>query len=140
MLTSIRSKIHSFVRRKKLPKEDKNLKPETKVISMRILNKDRNVEVLKDKISFEIENDKNSPKNELSLFYNILLKEQKKDFEKGDVKLIESFNIVPSKEKTAKVDITITDKSFKKIKTDHDIRELLSKILVIKTRFEHGKH
>lgn len=107
---------------------------------MRILNKDRNVEILKDKISFEIENDKNSPKNELSLFYNILLKEQKKDFEKGDIKLVESFNIIPNKEKTAKVDITITNKSFTKIKTDHDIRELLSKILVIKTRFEHGKH
>ncbi len=139
MLASIRSKI-PFLKSKKLPKEDKNLKPETKVISMRILNKDRNVEILKDKISFEIENDKNSPKNELSLFYNILLKEQKKDFEKGDIKLVESFNIIPNKEKTAKVDITITNKSFTKIKTDHDIRELLSKILVIKTRFEHGKH
>ncbi len=141
MLGVIRSKI-TFLNRKKLPKEDKSLKPETKVISMRILKKDRNVEILKNKISFEIENDKHSTKNELALFYNILLKEQKKDFEKGGIKLIESFNIVPSKTKKtkAKVDINITQESFKKIKSENDIRLLLNKILVIKTKTKHGNN
>ena len=69
-----------ILRDKDTRKKDLQKKSGTEEISIRILKKDRTVYWCNDRISFEISSTEEN--NEISLFYNLLLKEQKKDPEK----------------------------------------------------------
>lgn len=122
----------SFIGNKKgTSKNDDILKPGTEVIQMKILKVERPIYWRDKQVSFEIFTKGN---REISLFYNILLKEQKKDPQKGEVKYVDSFGMSHLKNENCKLSININSEVMKKVKTKHDIETLLGKILAIKMR------
>ncbi len=136
MLAAIKSQI-PFFKRKKANKKDDILQPGTQIIQMRILKKERDIHWCKDRVSFKIFTEGN---NEISLFYGLLLKEQKKEVQKGELKYVDSFGINPPKDGNAKLSIIINSEALKKVKTEYDMKALLTKILEIKTRTNGTRH